>query len=90
MVMAAEAYHPEAWANLYQLVGTGAAALTGLVFVAISLNLGVIAQDANHRYRAICNLSGLTHVFTICALATMGGRTMWRSELNGWWLRASR
>ncbi len=72
--MAGDIFHPEAWANLFQLVGTGAAALTGLVFVAISLNLDVIAQDANHRYRAICTLTGLTHVFMICALATMGGQ----------------
>ena len=73
MVMAADIYHPETWDNLFQLVGTGAAALTGLIFVSISLNVAVIAQDANHRYRAICNLTGLTHVFMICALATMAG-----------------
>jgi modulator of FtsH protease len=74
MVMATDIYHPGTWDNLFQLVGTGAAALTGLIFVSISLNLDVIAQDANHRYRAICNLTGLTHVFMICALATMGGQ----------------
>jgi hypothetical protein len=73
MVMA-DILHPGTWDGFFQLVGTGAAALTGLVFVAISLNLDVIAQDANHRYRAICTLTGLTHVFMICALATMGGQ----------------
>lgn len=70
--MAGDIYRPETWANLFELVGTGAAALTGLIFVSISLNLDVIAQDPNHRYRAICNLTGLTHVFMICALAVMG------------------
>jgi len=72
--MAADIYQPEAWVGLFQLVGGGAAALTGLIFVSISLNLDVIAQDANHRYRAICNLTGLTHVFMICAPATMAGQ----------------
>jgi modulator of FtsH protease len=71
-VVTADIYHPATWANLFQLVGTGAAALTGLIFVSISLNLDVIAEDPNHRYRAICNLTGLTHVFMVCALATMG------------------
>lgn len=70
--MVGDIYHPGTWAGLFQLVGTSAAALTGLIFVSISLNLDVISQDANHRYRAICNLTGLTHVFMICAFATMG------------------
>jgi hypothetical protein len=74
MIVAADIYLPEAWAGFFQLVGGGAAALTGLIFVSISLNLEVIVQDANHRYRAICNLSGLTHVFMICAFAIMGGQ----------------
>ncbi|MGD0834794.1 MAG: hypothetical protein ABSA40_10330 [Candidatus Dormibacteria bacterium] len=74
MVVAADIYHPEAWAGYFQLVGTGAAALTGLVFVSISPNLDVIVQDANHRYRAICTLAGLTGVFMICALAVMAGQ----------------
>jgi hypothetical protein len=74
MGMAADIYRPEAWDGLFQLVGAGAAALTGLVFVSMSLNLHVITQDITHRYRAICNLSGLTSVFVICALASMGNQ----------------
>ncbi len=73
-IMVADIYHPEIWDNFFLMVGTGAAALTGLVFVSMSLNLQVITRDANHRYRAICNLTGLTHVFMICALATMGSQ----------------
>jgi hypothetical protein len=71
-VLAADIYRPEVWDSLFQLLGTGAAALTGLVFVAISPHLDVIARDANHRYRAICTLAGLTHVFMICAFAMLG------------------
>jgi hypothetical protein len=55
-------------------VGGGSAALTGLVFVAMSLNPGVIAQDATHRHRAIGTLSGFTAIFVICALGVMGGQ----------------
>jgi hypothetical protein len=74
MVIAADIYHPEIWESFFQLVGASAAALTGLIFVSMSLNLQVIIQDANHRYRAICNLAGLTHVFMICAFVIMGGQ----------------
>ncbi|MGD1053594.1 MAG: hypothetical protein ABR950_07170 [Candidatus Dormibacteria bacterium] len=72
--MATDIYLPEVWGGFFQLVGSGAAALTGLVFVSMSLNLDVIIQDANHRYRAICTLTGLTSVFMICAFAIMGGQ----------------
>lgn len=70
----ADIYHPEIWGSFFQLVGTGAAALTGLVFVSMSLNLHVITQDATHRYRAIGTLAGLTAIFMICAFAIMGGQ----------------
>jgi hypothetical protein len=56
------------------MVGGGAAVLTGLVFVALSLNVNVITQDAAHRYRAIGTLVGITGSFVICALALMGGQ----------------
>jgi len=74
MVIATDIYHPVVWSSFFQLVGTGAAALTGLVFVSMSLNLHVITQDATHRYRAIGTLAGLTAIFMICAFAIMGGQ----------------
>src|SRR5271154_3776767 len=70
----ADIYRPELWTNFFLLVGTGAATLTGLVFVAMSLNLKVIAVDATHRYRAIGTLAGLALVFMRCAFALMGGQ----------------
>jgi hypothetical protein len=73
-VLALDVYRPDQWHDFFVTVGGGAAALTGLVFVAMSLNLGVIAQDATHRYRAIGTLAGFTAVFMICALALMGGQ----------------
>ena len=48
--------------------------LTGLVFVALSLNVNVVTQDATHRYRAIDTLTAMTGIFVICAFALMGGQ----------------
>jgi hypothetical protein len=68
-------YVPGQWGNFFVLVGTGAAALTGLVFVALTINLKAVTQDATHRYRAINMLTGLTAAFVIAALALMGAQT---------------
>jgi hypothetical protein len=68
----ADIYRPEQWSDFFILVGTGAVTLTGLVFVAMALNLKVIAVDATHRYRAINTLTGLALVFMRCALVLMG------------------
>jgi len=74
MVVATEIYNAEQWRDFFLLVGTGAVTLTGLVFVALSLNVKTIAVDATHRYRAIGTLTGLSAVFLRCALALMGGQ----------------
>jgi hypothetical protein len=60
------------WHDFFIMVGGAAAALTGLVFVAMSLNLETIAKDITHRNRAIGTLIGFTAPFIICALALMG------------------
>ena len=73
-MIAADLYRPEQWTNFFLLVGTGAITLTGLVFVAMSLNLKAIAGDATHRNRAINTLAGLALVFMRCALVLMGGQ----------------
>jgi len=73
-VIAADIFRPGEWTNFFLLVGTGAITLTGLVFVAMSLNLKVIAGDATHRNRAINTLTGLALVFMRCALVLMGGQ----------------
>jgi hypothetical protein len=71
-VIAADIFKPGQWTDYFLLVGTGAVTLTGLVFVAMSLNLKAIAVDATHRYRAINTLTGLALVFMRCALVLMG------------------
>jgi len=73
-MIAADIYRPEQWTDFFLLVGTGAITLTGLVFVAMSLNLKAIAVDATHRNRAINTLTGLALVFMRCALVLMGAQ----------------
>src|SRR5271156_4068264 len=73
-MIAADIFRAGQWTNFFLLVGTGAVTLTGLVFVAMSLNLKVIAVDATHRYRAINTLTGLALVFMRCALVLMGAQ----------------
>lgn len=72
--MTADFYRPDQWHDYFITVGGAAAALTGLVFVAMSLNLSVIAQDATHRFRAVGTLAGFTAIFVICGLGVMGGQ----------------
>jgi hypothetical protein len=73
-MIAATIFRPGQWTDFFLLVGTGAVTLTGLVFVAMALNLKVIAVDATHRYRAINTLTGLALVFLRCALVLMGAQ----------------
>ncbi len=73
-MLAADIFKPGQWTDFFLLVGTGAVTLTGLVFVAMSLNLKVIAIDATHRYRAVNTLTGLALVFMRCALVLMGAQ----------------
>jgi hypothetical protein len=73
-MIVADIFRPGQWTDFFLLVGTGAVTLTGLVFVAMSLNLKSIAVDATHRYRAINTLTGLALVFMRCALVLMGAQ----------------
>ena len=62
------------WNNFFLMVGGGAAALAGLVFIAMSINLPIITRDATHKNRAIATLTGFTAVFMICAFALIGNQ----------------
>lgn len=70
--MGPEIFHPEHWQSFFVMVGSGTAALAGLVFVAMTLHPDIIVDDDAHRYRAIGTLSGFIGVFMTCALALMG------------------
>lgn len=53
------AYDVAAWENLYAMVGGAAAALTGLLFVAMSMHSRAIMAHPLHRTRAVGTLLSL-------------------------------
>jgi hypothetical protein len=63
------------WSNFFVMVGGGAAALAGLVFIAMSINLSIINRDVTHKNRAIATMTGFTAVFMTCAFALLGNQT---------------
>ena len=60
------------WDNFFLMVGGGAAALTGLIFVAMSINPEVIIRNSTHKNRAINMLSGFSAIFMACSFALIG------------------
>src|ERR1700729_206533 len=76
--MRANSYKPELWNSFFLMVGGGVAALTGLIFVALSVALSIniegMTKDATHKYRSINTLAGLTAVFVQCGLVLMPGQ----------------
>lgn len=70
----------EQWHDFFLMVGGGVAALTGLIFVALSvaltLNFEDLIKDATHKYRSINTLAGLTAVFVRCGLVLMPGQSI--------------
>ena len=73
------AYDAGAWHDFFVTVGTGAAALTGLLFVALSIQLDRILGHPEHRFRARGNFFGLTLVMAMALVVLM-------PSLNGRWL----
>jgi hypothetical protein len=61
--MLSTTFQASVWHDYFMTVGGGAAALTGLVFVAMTLHLDEIINNPVHRHRARTILAGLTAVF---------------------------
>ncbi len=74
-MIAGMVYDPNQWRDFFTIVGGASAALTGLVFVAMSLNVRTVTQDPTHRYRAIGTLTAFVAVFMISAFGLMGNQT---------------
>ena len=53
-------------------MGGGAAALAGLIFVAMSINPELVIRNSTHKNRAINMLSGFSAIFMACGLALIG------------------
>jgi hypothetical protein len=60
------------WTNFFVMVGGGAAALAGLIFVAMSINPKSVISNATHKNRAINMLSGFSATFMACGFALIG------------------
>lgn len=67
---------PEQWNNFFIMVGGGAAALAGLIFVAMSMNPANVIQNTTHKNRAINMLTGFTAVFMACCFALVGNQSL--------------
>jgi hypothetical protein len=63
---------PDQWTNFFVMVGGGAAALAGLIFVAMSINPEMIIQNSTHKNRAINMLTGFSAIFMACSFALIG------------------
>jgi len=66
-------YRPEQWHDFFVTVGGGAAALTGLAVVGMSMHVETITKDPVLLNRARMILVGLSGVFMRCSLALIGG-----------------
>src|ERR1700678_3822667 len=75
---------PEQWNNFFVMVGGGAAALAGLIFVAMSINHLIIIQNTTHKNRAINMLTGFTAIFMAFRLALIGSQNL--EKLGVEWL----
>jgi hypothetical protein len=62
------------WNNFFVMVGGGAAALAGLIFVAMSINPENIIRNATHKNRAINMLTGFSAIFIASGFALMGNQ----------------
>jgi hypothetical protein len=67
---------PDQWNNFFVMVGSGAAALAGLIFVAMSINHEIIIRNTTHKNRAINMLSGFTAVFMASSFALIGNQNL--------------
>ncbi len=74
-MFAADIYRPAEWHDFFVMLGGAAAVLTGLVFVALSLNVGVLLHDAMHRARSIGTLTNFGAIFVVSAVSLMGDQT---------------
>jgi len=73
------AYDSASWHDFFVTAGTAAAALTGLLFVALSIQLDRVLGHPEHRFRARGNFFGLTVVMVMALVVLI-------PTLNGRWL----
>lgn len=72
-----DAYQPDAWHDFFVASAGAAAALTGLLFVALSLHIRFIAANPMHRNQARGSLIGLVQVLVLSLAALMRQPPSW-------------
>jgi len=75
-----EAYRPEAWQVFFTAVATASAALTGLLFVGLSINLRKIIETPEHLARAREVLGQLLSLLVLSIIVLIPGQN--RLELG--------
>lgn len=70
------AYDPAAWQNFFVVVGGAAAALTGLLFVAMSLHSKAISASPLHGSRAVGTLLSLMTQLFIAGAVLIPGQSL--------------
>jgi hypothetical protein len=72
-----DAYQPEQWHDFFLATAGAAAALTGLLFVAISLHIRYVATDPMYRSMARGSLIGLVTVLVLSLVALIHQPATW-------------
>lgn len=72
-------YQPEPWHDFFLATASAAAALTGLVFVALSLHMEYIAKTQVYRDMARGSLIGLVMAVVLCLLVLVSQPVQWLS-----------
>ena len=70
------AYDPQGWHDFYVVVGGAAAALTGLLFVAMSLHAKAITADPLYGSRAVGTLLSLITLLFIAGAVLIPGQSL--------------
>lgn len=75
----------EPWGNFYLTVGSAAGTLTGLLFVALSVNKDRIGEDTTYRSMARQTVTSLMSILVIALLALIPGQShpLFGAELFG-------
>jgi hypothetical protein len=71
------AYDTSSWQNFFVMTGGAAAALAGLLFVAMSLHAKTIMSNLFYRNRAIGTLTSLTSQLLLSGAALLPGQPIW-------------
>lgn len=75
----ASPFHPALWSSLFSAETSASAALTGLLFVSVSINLRQIAESAQLAARAgkaIITLGAVLLISSVCLIPDQGLRTL--------------